>query len=254
MRQGELCFRNKDYSESLHNFEKLYTDYPYSPLAIRARFFAGHSARLTLTEEGSNRALSLWQKVAETNSPLAPRARLEQAKLKLNTNLRTEAIQILDSIIEDSKVEGIKISALTLKGKALYEQGGANASKLNDAVQVFDIILKFKFLRTRDRNEALFRKAKAYELLGQVTDSLESIYEILTAPRPPLAENESPELNWHYKAGFECIRILEQRGTDQDLKAAIIIADQLSNTPGIRSNEAKTLSERLRLENFIWKD
>ena len=254
MRQAELCFRNRDYSESLHNFEKLYTDYPNSPLAIRARFFAGHSASLTLTEEGSKRALSLWQKVAESDSALAPRARLEQAKLKLNTNLRTEAIQILDSIIEESKIDGIKISALTLKGKALYELGGTNASKFNDAIEAFNLILQFKSLQTRDRNEALFRKAKAYELLGQTTKSLESFYEILTAPRPPLAENESPELNWHYKAGFECIRILEKRGADQDLKAAIIIADQLSNTPGIRSNEAKTLGERLRLENFIWKD
>lgn len=254
MRQAELCFRNKDYSESLHNFEKLYTDYPNSPLAIRARYFAGHSARLTLTEEGSKRALSLWQKVAESDGTLAPRARLEQAKLKLNTNLRTEAIQILDSIIDESKKDEIKISALTLKGKALYELGGTNASKFNDAIDSFDLILQIQTLRTRDRNEALFRKAKAYELLGQITESLESFYEILTAPRPPLAENESPELNWHYKAGFECIRILEKRGSDQDLKAAIVIADQLSNTPGIRSNEAKTLGERLRLENFIWKD
>ena len=254
MRQAELCFRNKDYSESLLNFEKLYTDYPNSPLASRARFFAGHSARLTLTDEGNRRAVSLWQKVAESESPLASRARLEQAKLKLNTNLRDEAIQILDSIIEESKIDSIRISALTLKGKALYEQGGTNASKLNEAIEAFDQILGIKSLRTRDRNEALFRKAKAYELLGQTTQSLESFYEILTAPRPPLAENESPELNWHYKAGFECIRILENRGADQDLKAAIIIADQLSNTPGIRSNEAKTLGERLRLENFIWKD
>jgi len=254
MRQAELCFRNKDFSESLLNFEKLYTEYPNSPLATRARFFAGHSARLTLTDEGNKRAVSLWQRVAESESPLAARARLEQAKLKLNTNLRDEAIQILDSVIEESKVDAIKISALTLKGKALYEQGGTNASKLNESVATFDQILEFKSIRTRDRNEALFRKAKAYELLGQITESLESFYEILTAPRPPLAENESPELNWHYKAGFECIRILENRGADQDLKAAIIIADQLSNTPGIRSNEAKTLGERLRLENFIWKD
>ena len=254
MRQAELCFRNKDYAESLLNFEKLYTEYPNSPLATRARFFAAHSARLTLTEEGNKRAVSLWQKVAESESPLAARARLEQAKLKLNTNLRDEAIQILDSIIEESAIDAISVSALTLKGKALYEQGGTNASKLNEAVEAFDQILKLKSLRTRDRNEALFRKAKAYELLGQTTQSLESFYEILTAPRRPLAENESPELNWHYKAGFECIRILENRGADQDLKAAIIIADQLSNTPGIRSNEAKTLGERLRLENFIWKD
>ena len=172
----------------------------------------------------------------------------------MNTNLRTEAIQILDSIIDESEADEIKISALTLTGKALYELGGTNASKFNDAIESFDLILQIQTLRTRDRNEALFRKAKAYELLGQITQSLESFYEILTAPRPPLAENESPELNWHYKAGFECIRILEKRGSDQDLKAAIIIADQLSNTPGIRSNEAKTLSERLRLENFIWKD
>ncbi len=59
---------------------------------------------------------------------------------------------------------------------------------------------------------------------------------------------------WHYKAGFECIRILTTRGTPQDLRAAVIISDQLSEMNGPRSSEARAISERLKLENFIWDD
>ena len=111
----------------------------------------------------------------------------------------------------------------------------------------------FVFFHTTNY-EAIFRKAKSFEFIAQNTKALELYYQILTAPRPPLAINEKPEMNWHFKAGFECIRILTNRGNNQDLRAAIIIADQLANINGSRSPEAKVISERLKLENFIWDE
>ena len=141
-----------------------------------------------------------------------------------------------------------------LKGKALYEQGALSADKITDAINAFDMILSIDKLSTSSRNEAIFRKAKSYEFIGQDTKSLELYYQILTAPRPPLTENEKPEMNWHFKSGFECIRILTSRNNNQDLRAAIIIADQLASINGTRSPEAKVISERLKLENFIWDE
>ena len=116
------------------------------------------------------------------------------------------------------------------------------------------MILEMEGLSVSSRNEAIFRKAKSFEFIAQNTKALELYYQILTAPRPPLAINEKPEMNWHFKAGFECIRILTNRGNNQDLRAAIIIADQLANINGSRSPEAKVISERLKLENFIWDE
>ena len=61
-------------------------------------------------------------------------------------------------------------------------------------------------------------------------------------------------MNRHFKSGVECIRKLTNRNNNQDLRAAIIIADQLSSINGTRSPEAKVISERLKLENFIWDE
>ena len=254
MRLGEIFYINKDYSKALLNFEKLFTNYPNSELATRSMYFAAHSAKLTLSEEGIDRALNLFQNVAKTNTSLAPKAILESAQIKLNRNLKAEAIVSLNSLIDSKASNNIKITALMLKGKALYEQGALSADKITDAIKSFDMILSMDKLSTSSRNEAIFRKAKAFEFLGQDTKSLELYYQILTAPRPPLIENEKPEMNWHFKSGFECIRILTSRNNNQDLRAAIIIADQLSSINGTRSPEAKVISERLKLENFIWDE
>lgn len=254
MRQAEIFYANKDFSKALLNFEKLYTNYPNSILVSRARYYAAHAARLTLTDEGLSRAFNLFQKVAESDEQLSEKARIEQAKIRLNKNLKDEAIIILNSIIESESTLKIKILALMLKGKALYEQGAKSADKITESIEVFDQILSISNLKVTDRNEAVFRKAKSYEFIAQNTKSLELYYQILTAPRPPLSQNEKPEMNWHFKAGFECIRILTKRGTPQDLRAAIIISDQLSEMKGPRSQEAKAISERLKLENFIWDD
>ena len=254
MRLGEIFYINKDYSKALLNFEKLYTNYPNSELATRSMYFAAHSAKLTLSEEGIERALNLFENVAKTKTTLAPKAILESAQIKLNENLNTEAIDSLDSLIDSKVPNTIRITALMLKGKALYEQGALSADKITDAINAFDMILSIDKLSTSSRNEAIFRKAKSYEFIGQDTKSLELYYQILTAPRPPLTENEKPEMNWHFKSGFECIRILTSRNNNQDLRAAIIIADQLASINGTRSLEAKVISERLKLENFIWDE
>ena len=254
MRLGEIFYLNKDYSKALLNFEKLYTDYPNSILAMRSMYFAAHSAKLTLTEEGIERALNLFQKVSESESQLSYKAILEKAKITLNKNLKDEAISHLNGLISSEASDKIKITALMLKGRALYEQGAASADKITEALKVFDMILEMEGLSVSSRNEAIFRKAKSFEFIAQNTKALELYYQILTAPRPPLAINEKPEMNWHFKAGFECIRILTNRGNNQDLRAAIIIADQLANINGSRSPEAKVISERLKLENFIWDE
>jgi len=254
MRQAELYYTSKDFSKALLNFEKLYTDYPNSILATRARYYAAHAARLTLTDEGISRAFSLFQKVADSDDALSEKARLEQAKIKLNKNHNDEAIIILDAIIKSESSTKVKTSALMLKGKSLYELGATSADKITEAIRTFDQVLSMQDLKINVRNEAIFRKAKSYEFIAQNTKSLELYYQILTAPRPPLLQNERPEMIWHYKAGFECIRILTTRGTPQDLRAAVIISDQLSEMNGPRSSEARAISERLKLENFIWDD
>ena len=192
MRLGEIFYINKDYSKALLNFE---ADELSNSELQPDQCILPPIPKLTLSEEGIERALNLFENVAKTKTTLAPKAILESAQIKLNKNLKTEAIDSLDSLIDSKVPNTIRITALMLKGKALYEQGALSADKITDAINAFDMILSIDKLSTSSRNEAIFRKAKSYEFLGQDTKSLELYYQILTAPRPPLTENEKPEMN-----------------------------------------------------------
>ncbi len=254
MRQAEVFFRNGDYVDALRHFGQLAADYPKSELADPATFFAGRAAMLTSTEEGSKRALTLWQNLIDDESPLAALARRHQAQLKLRQGEQAEALTLLDAILADEPAQPLRTSTLLLKGEALYVLGSSEPKRLEEALKVFDEALADPEITTASRNEILFRKGKVYEALGQVTEALASYHEVVTAPRPPLGSGEKPEFRWYYRAGFESIRILERRKRPQDIAAAIAIADNLASTPGPRTDEARKTGEQLRLENFIWEE
>lgn len=253
MRQAEIQFRASDYLDAMSNFEKLSLDYPDSELSDKAIFFAGRAAMLTLTEEGAQRALTLWQKLTEIKSPLAPLARHHQAQMKLSQGKQKEALSILDAALVDEPDTALKSLILILKGRALYELGGKNPLQLNEAINIFAQALSLTEISTAARNETLFRKAKTHELLGEDDETLTCLHEILKSRSNPLKDDASIEFKWYYRAGFEGIRIKENAGGQQDIIAAIAIADRLARTPGPRAEEARKTGQRLRLEHFIWQ-
>lgn len=254
MRQAEVHFRSGDYLDALRRFEQLAADYPDSELADPALFFAGRAAMLTLTEDGAERALTLWQKLAKSDSPLAPLARRHQAQLKLRQGDQVEALVLIDAILAEDPGEPLRSSVLLLKGEALYTLGARMPERLVDAIAVFESALSNTAITTAARNEILFRKGKAHESLKQMTEALDAYHRVVTGPRAPLSEGETPEFRWYYRAGFESIRILEARKTPEAISAAIGIADMLASFPGPRTAEARKAAEQLRLENFIWQE
>ncbi len=254
MRQAEIQFRASDYLDAMRNFEKLSIDYPDSELSDKAIFFAGRSSMLTLTDEGAQRALTFWQKLADKKSKLAPLGRHHQAQIKMSQGLQEEALTILDAALVDEP--GVKLRALLLmlKGRALYELGGKEPLRLEESIRIFAQALELVDLSTGIRNEILFRKAKAHEIHGQLDQTLSCLHEIMNN-RSNENENESPgDFKWYYRAGFEAIRLKESNGGKQGIISAIAIADRLARTPGPRSNEAKKAGQRLRLEHFIWQE
>lgn len=253
MRQAEIQFRTRDYLDAMRNFEKLSLEYPDSDLADKAIFFAGRAAMLTLTEEGAQRALTLWQKLAELKSPLAPLARQHQAQIKLSQGMQEEALNILDAALLDEPDTDLKALILILKGRALYELGGKDESRLAEAAEIFAQALALTEISTAARNETLFRKAKVHELLGEKVKTLSCLYKVINSRKNPAQDDVALEFKWYYRAGFEGIRIMETAGGQQNITAAIAIADRLAITPGPRADEARKNSQRLRLEHFIWQ-
>ncbi len=254
MRQAEIQFRASDYLDAMRNFEKLSINYPDSELSDKAIFFAGRASMLTLTEEGAQRALTFWQKLADKKSPLAPLGRHHQAQIKLSQGLQEEALTILEAALVDEPEVKLKALLLILKGRALYELGGKDTKRLYQAIQVFASALEISDLALATRSEILFRKAKSHEMLGQLEETLKCLHEVMNNSSTPLNGNEQKDFKWYYRAGFEAIRLKEASGGPQSIIAAIAIADRLARTPGPRSDEARKASQRLRLEHFIWDE
>ena len=95
------------------------------------------------------------------------------------------------------------------------------------------------------RNQALYKKAAALELLGRSQDALMAYYDVLGR-----STAQDREFLWYYKAGFEAARIFE---TAKDWKSAIGIYEKMAALEGPRAAEARMRVKQLRLENFIWK-
>ena len=85
----------------------------------------------------------------------------------------------------------------------------------------------------------------------RVDEALAAFEKVITGPRRPLAENEVPEYDWYYKAGFAAIRIYEER---KNWKAAISTANTLANSDGPGAQTARERAEQLETKNFIWRD
>ena len=254
MRQAEIQFRASDYLDAMRNFEKLSINYPDSEFSDKAIFFAGRASMLTLTEEGAKRALTFWQKLADRKSSLAPLGRHHQAQIKLSQGLQGEALTILEAALVDEPEVKLKALLMILKGRALYELGGKDTTRLDQAIRIFGDALEISDLSPAIRSEILFRKAKSHEMLGQFEETLHCLHEVMNNSANPLNDNDPKDFKWYYRAGFEAIRIKEASGGQQSIIAAIAIADRLARTPGPRSDEARKASQRLRLEHFIWDE
>lgn len=254
MRQAEAYYRNGDYLDALARFERLAADFPESPLADRALFFAGRAAMLTGTEAGGQRALGLWQKLADKGSSLAPLARRHQAQQRIEARAFDEAVQLLELIINDSSVgTDLKVSALILKGKSLA--GARTKEKQQAALKAFDVALATKGITYAARNETLFHKGKTLEGMSDIPGALAAYHQIVSESTDAARGDQLPEYQWFYRAGFESIRLLESRKSKQsDITSAIAIADTLARTRGPRADEARKAAEKMRLENFVWRE
>ncbi len=255
MRIAEIHFREGDYVAARAQFERVANDFPESEYADEALLFAGRVAVLTKTREGTEKALALWQELVVRGSPLTPLARRNQAQVRLRGQRHDLAIQLLDDVIDATPppAPDLLVSCLLLKGEALYVLSKDDPESATLAIETLRAARETPGASTAAIAESLFREGKAFEALGEMTSALNCFHEVVAAPRKPLEPGETPEFRFFYAAGFECIRLLEERGRPVDIDAAIAIADKLAATSGPRSDDARKYAQRLRLEHFRWE-
>jgi len=244
MKLGELLYRKGDFAGARIQLESLAEKFPGSPQEFPALFLAAQAASRLQTETSANDALSLYEEVAASGSPLALRARLEQAILKNILGKPREGIVILDRILASNPDPEMRACALMEKGKTLLASPEPGAS--DAAVETWSSLAADKSLSPAWRNQALVRIGAAHEKAGETEAAVASYYDVLKDGQSGL-----PEYFWFYKAGFGAARLLESaKRWDQ----AIRVYELIAAVRGPRSEEAAARINKIRLENFLWED
>ncbi len=244
MKLGELLFRKGDFAGARVQFESLASKFPGTDHEFPALFLAAQSASHLQTPTSVNDAMLLFEEVAASKSPLALRARFEQAVLQNVLGKPAEAIVILDRILAANPPPDLHAATLIEKGKTLYSRGATDPDFYRQAIQIWQQVAKDPNIAVAFKNQALTRIGSAYENLKDPDAAVAAYYDVIqNAALAPEA------FFWFYKAGFASARLLE---SSKRWEQAINVYEKIAAAGGPRSEEANARINKIRLENFLW--
>lgn len=246
MKLAQIYFRRADYANAQTQLEVLADQNPDSSLLQPALFIAAQAAERSMNPAGFDHALELFERVAKIEGPLKLQARLEQAALQSRMGNEKEAIIVYNAVLKAAPEPEVQFAALGGKADALFSLGAKDPAALRSAIAVYDELAGQPKVPARWRNQALYKKAKSLEKLGENDTALEALNSVLEIQ--PEADTES---FWRDKAGFDAARLLEAQ---QQWPSAIAIYRKISAIDGPRTAEAKKRITQLRLEHFIWEE
>ncbi|HWL51444.1 MAG TPA: tetratricopeptide repeat protein [Chthoniobacteraceae bacterium] len=246
MKLGEVFFRQGDFPGAQSQFEALAREDPASPLAGRALFLAGQSAMKSMDAGGIDRALVLFEEVAQKETgELRFEARLQQALAQTLLERPAEAILLYDTVLEAAPPDEIRFAASVGKAESLVQLGSADPKQLEAALALYEQLAQEFEGDLLRRNQASCQKARLLERLERPEEALAAYYDVLEK-----GASQPEEYFWFYKAGFDAARLCEAR---RQWKSAIAIYSKMGALEGPRSEEARTRLKKLRLEHFIWE-
>jgi tetratricopeptide (TPR) repeat protein len=138
----------------------------------------------------------------------------------------------------------LRFATLCSKADNLAALARKDSAQFDAAVTVYDSLAALPEVTPAWRNQALYKKGRAYELASRQPEALTAYYDVLDRT---LADGH--EFFWFYKAGFGAAHLFEQQ---ENWKAAIGVYQKMAKLDGPRSAEVKARLSQLRLEKFIW--
>ncbi|MFM2141928.1 MAG: outer membrane protein assembly factor BamD [Verrucomicrobiota bacterium] len=250
MKQASAHFQAEDFASARVGFELVAKDYPKSAHADTAQYFAALSAMSVMSNEGRERAMTLWDALAKKNGPLALAARRQQALAHRRQGDLVAASAALDQVLALKTLDAeTRRLCVCEKAEVLLLQGKTTPDALIKAIELLRA-----FLAEGDKLEFVW-KARAGFTLATVlheaerdSDALEACYDVLRAADGTPPANPSDYL-WYSKTGFFGIELLQAA---HQWEAAARLAEQIAQLPGDRANDARQLATKIRLEHFLW--
>lgn len=250
MKQAASYYQLEDFANARAGFEQVARDYAKTPHHDTALYFAALSAISVMSDDGRKRALTIWEELAAKGGSLALPSRRQQALAHRRLGELPEALKALDQIL-DVKLLDEDTRRLTTceKAEVLLLLGKTDPTRLEEAVSLLNT-----FISSEHETDFLWKARAGYTLAVALHDAkrdtlaLEACYDVLRAA------DETPPANptdyaWYSKAGFFGIDLLQ---ATHQWEAAARLAEQISQFPGGRAEDARQLATKIRLEHFLW--
>jgi len=242
-------YRLDDFANARTEFEIIVRDYPDTPHAETALYFAAMSATSVMSVEGRARALAIWEELAQKGGPLAVTARRQQAQSARLQGNHAAALVALDKALAmkalDSEQRRMTICE---KAEVLLLLGKTEPVRLDAAADLLDEFITDPSLPLFWKARAGFTLAAVLHDAGHDTEALEACYNVLHAAdmTPPTSP---ADYVWFAKAGFFGVDLLE---AVRQWEAAARLAEQIAQRRGDRTLEARERATKIRLEHFLW--
>ena len=249
MKIASAYFRLEDFANARTEFEIIASDYPDTPHAETALYFAAMSASSVMSAEGRARALAIWEELAQKGGPIAVAARRQQALSERLQGNHAPALAALDKVLAMKTLDAEqRRMTICEKAEILLLLGKTAPVQLDAAADLLDAFLSDNSLPFMWKARAGFTLASAHHDAKRDTEALEACYNVLRAAdmTPPASP---ADYVWFSKAGFFGIDLLE---ASRQWEPAARLAEQIAQRPGDRAVEARERATKIRLEHFLW--
>ncbi|MGD9896012.1 MAG: tetratricopeptide repeat protein [Candidatus Methylacidiphilaceae bacterium] len=248
---AQFCYNAQDYADAQADFERIAQDYPQSPLADSAYYWAAKAAvgRHDLVD-----ALHLLDRIPE-NSSWKPEARLLQGKIDQELGEYGNAIILFDAVLEEGASGPIRTEALLRKGDCLLAESSGSPKIYADAAKVFAEVLKEKATDPAERDEAGFKLGVCFQKQGRVEDALSVYLDVLDGrmgvAKERMAKRNVPEIRWRIEAGIQAASVKEKA---QDWRGAVTIYRKMEGLGGPTREEFHETVNRIRRDHFLFEE
>ena len=158
MKLGEIYFREEDFANAETQFELLAEQDPKGPLIERALFFAGEAAMASMAGQSLDRALVLFDRVAQLNGDLKWAARNEEAVIERKLGKVQDALVLYDEVLNGAARPAEKREALCGKGDIFFEMAATDPQNYQRAIEAYDRLAADREAPPHWHNQALFKK------------------------------------------------------------------------------------------------
>jgi len=257
MHVGEHYHAAGDYVSAQNQFLKIASDYPDHSLSDAARFSAGLAAA---AHGDYDDAVAILEKV-RSESPLKTDARLLQGKIYHRQLRFQDALTIFDSLLKSVDDGPLFAEALLRRGHCLFAMAERDPVQYELAAAAYGQLIDSGQGDAAQRNEAGFRRARAFEKLGRPEEALALYMEVaqngmVTETGGEVSNPESipvvldeTEILWRTKAGLEAGRLLQAR---EDWRGALRVYRKLEAMGGPGASQLKSLINRIRRDHYIF--